>query len=69
MPPAVAHALAGRVCWKPFQILDTGDQQAALKRLIKAMGVDEERFPARDMMHYINALKEQGIRAGQAEGA
>ena len=50
-----------------FQILDTGDQQAALKRLIKAMGVDEERFPARDMMHYINALKEQGIRAGQAE--
>src|SRR5574343_2089307 len=50
-----------------FQFLDTGDQQAALKRLIKAMGVDEERFPARDMMHYINALKEQCIRAGQAE--
>src|SRR5574343_724334 len=50
-----------------FQILDTGDQQAALKRLIKAMGVDEERFPARDMMHYINALKEQCIRAAQAE--
>ncbi|MEN9901797.1 MAG: helicase [Pseudomonadota bacterium] len=50
-----------------FQILDTGDQQAAIKRLIKAMGVDEERFPARDMMHYINALKEQGIRSGQAE--
>ncbi|WVH09382.1 MAG: ATP-dependent DNA helicase UvrD/PcrA [Fluviibacter phosphoraccumulans EoVTN8] len=50
-----------------FQILDTGDQQAAIKRLIKAMGVDEERFPARDMMHYINAFKEQGIRSGQAE--
>ncbi len=50
-----------------FQILDTGDQQAAIKRLIKAMGVDEERFPPRDMMHYINALKEQGIRSGQAE--
>ena len=50
-----------------FQILDTGDQQAAIKRLIKAMAVDEERFPARDMMHYINALKEQGIRSGQAE--
>ena len=50
-----------------FQILDTGDQQAAIKRLIKAMGVDEERFPARDMMHYINGLKEQGIRSGQAE--
>jgi len=50
-----------------FQILDTGDQQAAIKRLIKAMGVDEERFPARDMMHYINSLKEQGIRSGQAE--
>ena len=50
-----------------FQILDTGDQQAAIKRLIKAMGVDEERFSARDMMHYINGLKEQGIRSGQAE--
>ncbi|MEN9879696.1 MAG: helicase, partial [Pseudomonadota bacterium] len=50
-----------------FQILDTGDQQAAIKRLIKAMGVDEERFPARDMMYTINALKEQGIRSGQAE--
>ena len=50
-----------------FQILDTGDQQAAIKRLIKAMGVDEERFPARDMMYYINGLKEQGIRSGQAE--
>jgi DNA helicase-2/ATP-dependent DNA helicase PcrA len=50
-----------------FQILDTGDQQAAIKRLIKAMGVDEERFPPRDMMHYINALKEQGIRSGQAD--
>ncbi|MGV0952768.1 MAG: UvrD-helicase domain-containing protein [Fluviibacter sp.] len=50
-----------------FQILDTADQQAAIKRLIKAMGVDEERFPPRDMMHYINALKEQGIRSGQAD--
>src|SRR5574343_683266 len=50
-----------------FQILDTGDQQAALKRLIKDMGGDEERFPAGDMMHYINALKEQGIRSAQAE--
>ncbi len=50
-----------------FPDLDTGDQQAAIKRLIKAMGVDEERFPARDIMHYINGLKEQGIRSGQAE--
>src|SRR5215472_4426419 len=28
-----------------FQILDSQDQQAAIKRLLKALNVDEERFP------------------------
>ncbi|HEX5394015.1 MAG TPA: UvrD-helicase domain-containing protein, partial [Rhodocyclaceae bacterium] len=28
-----------------FQILDSGDQQAAIKRLLKALNVDDEKFP------------------------
>jgi len=50
-----------------FQILDAADQLSAIKRLLKNQGVDEERYPARELMHFINAHKEQGIRAAQAE--
>ena len=50
-----------------FQILDMADQLAAIKRLLKSMKVDDEAHPARDLMYYINAHKEQGIRASQAE--
>ena len=32
-----------------FQILDTQDQLAAIKRLLKGMNVDEERFPPRQV--------------------
>src|SRR4051812_5008349 len=45
-----------------FQILDSQDQLAAVKRLIKSMNVDEERFPPRDMQYFINAAKEEGRR-------
>ena len=47
-----------------FQILDSQDQLAALKRLLKAMNVDEERFPAREVQYFINDQKEEGVRAG-----
>ncbi|MDR0234499.1 MAG: UvrD-helicase domain-containing protein [Zoogloeaceae bacterium] len=50
-----------------FQILDTNDQLASIKRLLKSMNVDDEAHPPRDLMYYINAHKEQGIRAGLAE--
>jgi len=50
-----------------FQILDSGDQLAAIKRLLKNLNVDDEKFPPRELMHFINAHKEQGIRAAQAE--
>jgi DNA helicase II / ATP-dependent DNA helicase PcrA len=46
-----------------FQILDSQDQLAALKRLLKAMNVDEERFPAREVQYFINDRKEEGVRA------
>lgn len=50
-----------------FQILDSADQLAAIKRLMKNLGVDDEKYPPRELMHFINAHKEQGVRAGQAE--
>jgi len=46
-----------------FQILDSQDQLAAIKRLLKGMGVDEDRFPAREVQYFINAQKEEGVRA------
>ncbi|MFZ2627375.1 MAG: UvrD-helicase domain-containing protein [Rugosibacter sp.] len=50
-----------------FQILDSADQLSAVKRLMKAMNVDDEKFPPREMCQYINAQKEQGLRASAVE--
>ena len=50
-----------------FQILDSADQLAAIKRLLKNLNIDDEKYPPRELMHFINAHKEQGIRAAQAE--
>jgi len=50
-----------------FQILDSADQLAMVKRLLKNLNVDDEKYPPRELCHFINAHKEQGIRAGQAE--
>jgi DNA helicase-2/ATP-dependent DNA helicase PcrA len=46
-----------------FQILDSQDQLAAVKRLAKSLGVDEDRFAPRDIQYFINAQKEEGVRA------
>src|SRR5688500_14788545 len=48
---------------RTFQILDSQDQLAAIKRRLKAMNVDEERFPAREVQYFINDQKEEGVRA------
>src|SRR5438128_10569793 len=50
-----------------FQILDSQDQHAAVKRVLKALGVDEDRFPAREAQYFINAEKEEGRRARDVE--
>ncbi|MCM8596579.1 UvrD-helicase domain-containing protein [Accumulibacter sp.] len=50
-----------------FQILDAADQLAALKRLLKGLNIDDQQYPPRELMHFINAHKEQGLRAAQAE--
>jgi len=46
-----------------FQILDSQDQLAALKRLCKALNVDEDRIVPRDLQYFVNAQKEEGVRA------
>ena len=50
-----------------FQILDSGDQQSLIKRLAKAQGLDEEKFPPRQLQNFINNCKEAGLRANAVE--
>jgi len=50
-----------------FQILDSADQLSAVKRALKSMNVDEERFPPKQVQYFINAGKEEGKRAGDVD--
>jgi len=50
-----------------FQILDSADQLSAIKRALKAMNADEERFPPKQVQYFINAAKEEGKRAKDVE--
>ncbi|MDD5613130.1 MAG: UvrD-helicase domain-containing protein, partial [Gallionella sp.] len=50
-----------------FQILDSGDQLSAIKRVMKALNVDDEKFPPRELQNFISGSKEQGLRAHEVE--
>ncbi|NYT59474.1 UvrD-helicase domain-containing protein [Alcaligenaceae bacterium] len=50
-----------------FQILDSADQLAAIKRLIKGAGIDDDKFPPRDVQRFINGAKEDGQRPTDVE--
>ena len=50
-----------------FQILDSEDQFRLLKRLIKAMNLDDKQWPARQAMCYINGKKDEGLRPKHLE--
>ena len=50
-----------------FQILDSADQLSSVKRMMKALNVDDEKFPPREMCQFINAQKEQGLRSSAVE--
>ena len=50
-----------------FQILDSADQLAAVKRLLKGLNVDDEKFPPRDIASFINGQKEAGLRPDAVE--
>jgi DNA helicase-2/ATP-dependent DNA helicase PcrA len=50
-----------------FQILDTQDQLALIKRLYKAHNIDDDRFPARQLQYFIADAKEAGLRPNAVE--
>lgn len=45
-----------------FQILDTQDQLSAIKRLLKALKVDDEKYPPKQLLYFIANAKERGQR-------
>ncbi len=45
-----------------FQILDSSDQLSAVKRVIKSMNLDEERFVPKQVTWFIAGRKEEGER-------
>jgi len=52
-----------------FQILDSQDQLAVVKRLLKSLGADEDRTPPREVQYFISARKEEGLRARDVQAA
>ena len=52
-----------------FQILDTQDQLSAVKRVMKPMNLDEERFPPKQTHWFIAGAKEDGLRPRDVEVA
>jgi len=70
------HGLANRLLrthWREaglpqsFQILDSSDQLSAIKRLMKTMNVDTEKYEPKKVQWFINSHKEAGRRARDAE--
>jgi DNA helicase-2/ATP-dependent DNA helicase PcrA len=64
----IAHRLL-RIHWEAaklpqnFQILDSDDQQRLLKQIIKSLELDDKVFTPRKAAHFINARKDQALRA------
>ncbi|MBV8802581.1 MAG: UvrD-helicase domain-containing protein, partial [Gammaproteobacteria bacterium] len=62
----LAHRLL-RMHWREanlpegFQILDSDDQQRLIKRVIQGMGLDEDRWPAKQAQWFINGKKDEGL--------
>ena len=45
-----------------FQIIDSDDQLRILKRLVKSLDVDDDRWVPREIQWFINAQKDEGLR-------
>jgi ATP-dependent DNA helicase UvrD/PcrA len=48
---------------KSFQILDSDDQQRLIKRVIRSLDADENRWVPREVQWFINNRKDEGLRA------
>jgi DNA helicase II / ATP-dependent DNA helicase PcrA len=46
-----------------FQILDSEDQARLLRKILKALDLDETRWVPREIQWFINAQKDEGLRA------
>lgn len=46
-----------------FQIIDSDDQLRLIKRLLKNLELDESRWIPREIQYFINAQKDEGLRA------
>ena len=64
----IAHRLL-RMHWQEaklpqnFQVLDADDQLRLVKRVMRALDIDEHRWPARQATWFINGHKDEGRRA------
>ncbi|HXA35193.1 MAG TPA: DNA helicase II [Steroidobacteraceae bacterium] len=64
----LAHRLL-RIHWREaglpqsFQILDSEDQARVLRKVLKALELDETRWIPREILWFINAQKDEGLRA------
>ena len=45
-----------------FQIIDSDDQLRIIKRLIKNLELDDDRWAPREIQYFINAQKDEGLR-------
>ena len=50
-----------------FQILDTQDQLSLIKRMYKAHGIDDDRYPPKQLQWFIADAKEEGLRPNMVE--
>ena len=70
------HGLAHRLLrahWRDadlredFQILDSEDQLRCIRRVLRDLDLDEQRWPPRQVQGFINARKDEGLRAEHLE--
>ena len=50
-----------------FQVLDSDDQLRLLKRILKSLNIDEKKWPAKQILWYINGKKDEGLRPQHIE--
>ncbi len=70
------HGLAHRLLkahWRDvnlpenFQILDSDDQLRLVKRVMRAMDLDEQRWPPKQAQWWINGQKDEGLRSAHIQ--
>lgn len=50
-----------------FQVLDSDDQLRLVKRILRSLEIDEKKWPAKQMLWYINGKKDEGLRPQHIE--